>query len=232
MIRLLFGLALGSGVLMVLSGVRGIVVLALPTRRARSRSTVDETALVEALAVWTEQVRDTISGARGLEQALTVTAETAPNLVRPAARRLAARLGVTPLPRALRTFAVEVDHPLADFVVAALVVAAENHVRDFATLLSHLAECCRDDARMRTRVWVARARLRSGVRIIAAVISVFVIGLLILQREYLRAYSTPEGVVVLGLVIAMFSSALLMLMRMGRFETVSRFVAHDRVVGS
>jgi len=86
--------------------------------------------------------------------------------------------------------ATDVDHPLADFVTAALMVAAENHVRDLVSLLTHLAECCRDDVRMRTRVWVARARLRSAVRIIVAVIVSFVAGLLLLQRDYLRAYAS------------------------------------------
>ena len=227
MTRLLFGVLLAAGVLLVLAGCRGVVILRIDAVRPRSRRKVDETVLVEALAVWTEQVRDTIAGARGLEQALTVTSSTAPIVLRSATQRLAARLGVMPLPRALRTFASEVDHPLADFVVAALVVAAENHVRDFAALLSHLAGCCRDDARMRSRVWVARARLRSGVRIIGVVVVTFVLGLFLLQRDYLRTYASAEGAVVMTLVITMFATALFLLNRLGRIGSVSRFVAND-----
>lgn len=227
MVRLCLGLAFGTGVVSILYGLRGVRVLELRRSRTTHRSTGDETTLVEALAVWTEQLRDTMAGARGLEQALVATAVTAPDPLRPAVQRLSSRLGMMPLPRALRGLATDVDHPLADFVTAALMVAAENHVHDLVSLLTHLAECCRDDVRMRTRVWVARARLRSAVRIIVAVIVSFVAGLLLLQRDYLRAYASGAGIVVLLVIITMFATSLMMLVRLGRFESVSRFIARD-----
>lgn len=227
MVRLCLGLAFGTGVVSILYGLRGVRVLELRRSRTTHRSTGDETTLVEALAVWTEQLRDTMAGARGLEQALVATAVTAPDPLRPAVQRLSSRLGMMPLPRALRGLATDVDHPLADFVTAALMVAAENHVHDLVSLLTHLAECCRDDVRMRTRVWVARARLRSAVRIIVAVIVSFVAGLLLLQRDYLRAYASGAGIAVLLVIITMFATSLMMLVRLGRFESVSRFIARD-----
>ncbi len=227
MVRLCLGLAFGTGVISILYGLRGVRVLELRRSRTTHRSTGDETTLVEALAVWTEQLRDTMAGARGLEQALVATAVTAPDPLRPAVQRLSSRLGMMPLPRALRGLATDVDHPLADFVTAALMVAAENHVRDLVSLLTHLAECCRDDVRMRTRVWVARARLRSAVRIIVAVIVSFVAGLLLLQRDYLRAYASGAGIAVLLVIITMFATSLMMMVRLGRFESVSRFIARD-----
>jgi tight adherence protein B len=227
MVRLFIGLASGAGVLFVLFGLRGVRLLEFRGPRSTRLSTKDETELVEALAVWTEQLRDTMAGARGLEQALSATAATAPDPLRPAVQRLSSRLGMMPLPRALKGLATDVDHPLADFVTAALIVAAENHVRDLVSLLTHLAECCRDDVRMRTRVWVARARLRSAVRIISVVIVAFVAGLVLLQRDYLRVYASGSGIGVMVVIIAMFGGALLMLSRLGRFESVSRFVAHE-----
>ena len=227
MVRLCLGLAFGTGVISILYGLRGVRVLELRRSRTTHRSTGDETTLVEALAVWTEQLRDTMAGARGLEQALVATAVTAPDPLRPAVQRLSSRLGMMPLPRALGGLATDVDHPLADFVTAALMVAAENHVRDLVSLLTHLAECCRDDVRMRTRVWVARARLRSAVRIIVAVIVSFVAGLLLLQRDYLRAYASGAGIAVLLVIITMFATSLMMMVRLGRFESVSRFIARD-----
>lgn len=232
MVRLFIGLASGAGVLFVLFGLRGVRVVDFRRPRSTRRSTSDETELVEALAVWTEQLRDTMAGARGLEQALGATAVTAPEPLRPVVQRLSSRLGMMPLPRALKGLAADVDHPLADFVAAALIVAAENHVRDLVSLLTHLAECCRDDVRMRTRVWVARARLRSAVRIISVVIVAFVAGLVLLQRDYLRVYASGSGIGVMVVIIAMFGGALLMLSRLGRFESVSRFVAHEGSVAS
>jgi Flp pilus assembly protein TadB len=93
------------------------------------------------------------------------------------------------------------------------------------SLLSHLADCCRDDVRMRTRIWVARARIRSAVRIIAVVIVAFVVGLVAFNPTYLSPYTTPSGMVALVVVIAMFVASLVLLQRLGRFSAPTRFIA-------
>ena len=106
-IRLLLGLGLATGTLLVLAGMRGVVVMASGQVSPRpSRRTADDTKLVEGLAVWTEQLRDTMAGARGLEQALTVTANTAPVVIRPAVQQLSAELGFTNLPEAVRNLSL------------------------------------------------------------------------------------------------------------------------------
>lgn len=184
-----------------------------------------EMAMVEAIAGWTEQLRDTIAGAAGLEQAIVATAPLAPNPIAPAVSSLAARLGYEPLGSSLRRFAAEVDHPLADFVVAALVVASEHQARDLVGLLGELATAARDDASMRTRVWVGRARTRSAVRIIAVVVVGFVLGLVVLNREYLEPYDDPVGQLVLAGVLATFAVAFVLLDRLGRLAGPERFVA-------
>lgn len=225
-VSLLFGLGLATGMLLALAGMRGVMMTPSVRRMSRpTRRPADDTKLVEALAIWTEQLRDTMAGASGLEQALTVTAQTAPLMIRPAVQRMAARLGFMPVAESVRQFAADVDHSLADFVAAALIAAAEHQVRDMGTLLGHLAACCRDDVRMRTRVWVARSRLRSAVRIIVVVVVGFVAGLVLLNPIYLAPYMTGGGMVVLALVIAMFASSLIMLQKLGRFTAPTRFIA-------
>lgn len=225
-IRILLGLGLATGTLLVLAGMRGVVVMSSGQGSPRpSRRPIDDTKLVEALAIWTEQLRDTIAGARGLEQALTATATTAPLAIRSAVQRLSAQLGFTTLPDAVRIFASEVNHPLADFVAAALITASENQVRDMGSLLSHLADCCRDDVRMRTRIWVARSRIRSAVRIIGVVVIAFVVGLAAFNPTYLAPYTTPSGMVALAVVIAMFAASLVLLRQLGQFSAPTRFIA-------
>lgn len=231
-IRLAFGLMTGAGLLLVVAGSRGVdlfgsSVTAWKSRRRRR----NETELVEALAVWTEQLRDTMAGASGMEQALTVTAQTAPGVLRPAVQGMSARLGFTTLPESVRQFAEDVDHSLADFVAAALITAAENQVRDMGSLLGHLAECCRSDVQMRTRVWVARARLRSAVRIITVVVVLFVLGLYALNPAYLQPYGSPSGLIVLVIIITLFIGSLLLLQRLGRVDTPDRFVARRSLAG-
>lgn len=191
--------------------------------RARGRHQRD-VALVEAIATWAEQLRDTLAAAHGLEQAIGATATLAPPPIAPAVSRLGARVDYEPLPDALRRFADEVDHPLADFVVAALVTAAEKEARELGALLSHLAACARDEARMRTRVWVGRARTRSAVRIIVGVVVAFIAGLLVLDRDYLAPYDSPAGQLALLVILAVFGVAFVSMERLGRQSLPDRFV--------
>lgn len=230
-VRLVLGIITGSGLLLIVAGIRGVDLLGRTTSKIRSRhSRRDETALVEALAVWTEQLRDTMAGASGLEQALSVTSRTAPDILRPAVQKMSARLAFTSLAESARTFADDVDHALADFVAAALITAAENQVRDMGSLLGHLADCCRADVQMRTRIWVARARLRSAVRIITIVVISFILGLYLLNPSYLKPYGSSMGSLMLMVIIAMFGGALHLLQRLGRVDSPDRFVARRTVV--
>ncbi|MFM7127455.1 MAG: type II secretion system F family protein [Actinomycetota bacterium] len=229
--RLVLGVVTGSGLLVIMAGIRGVDLLGRASGRIRARhSRRDETLLVEALAVWTEQLRDTMAGASGLEQALSVTSTTAPDVLRPAVQKMSARLGFTSLAESARSFAEDVDHALADFVAAALITAAENQVRDMGSLLGHLADCCRADVQMRTRIWVARARLRSAVRIITIVVISFVLGLCLLNPSYLKPYGTSIGALVLTVIVAVFGGALYLMQRLGRVDNPDRFVARRTVV--
>jgi Flp pilus assembly protein TadB len=230
-------LAMGTGlgamwfsrwiVLTVVAAAMGWLAPGLPAARARHAR---ELALVEAVATWTEQLRDTLSAANGLEHALGATAALAPPPIAGAVGRLAARHDFEPLADALRQFAHDVDHPAADFVVAALIIAAEQQARDLSSLLGQLADSARDDARMRTRVWVARARSRSAVRIIVVVVVAFVCGLMLLNREYLRPYDSAGGQFVLGVIAVGFIGAFVMMARMGRVGMPERFVARREVL--
>ncbi|CAB4884884.1 unannotated protein [freshwater metagenome] len=215
----------------VLAGVAAGVGWYSPTWLQRRGHHDEELALVEAIATWTEQIRDTLAAANGLEHALGATATLAPAPIAAAVERLAARVDYEPLPDALRRFADDVDHPMADFVVAALVIAAEKEARDLGALLGHLAGSARDEARMRTRVWVGRARSRSAVRIIVAVVVLFVVGLLLFNRPYLQPYDSPGGQLVLAVILFSFGASFVMMSRMGRIAMPQRFVARRSVDG-
>lgn len=226
----LIGMVVGVGVLVIASSFRdSISTKQMTWRRPIRRSQVDDRALVEALAVWIEQLRDTMAGARGLEQAIAATAETAPLVLRPSVIRLADRLDHDSLSNSARAFAEEVDNSLADFVVAVLVTASQQQVRDVGAVLGQLAECCRDEVKMRTRVWVSRARTRSAVRIIIGVLVVFVAGLFTFNRSYLQPYGSASGLVVLTAVIGLFVAALSSMNHLAKFEAPPRFVSNRGV---
>lgn len=225
-------LAVGCGLLVALATrwpvavvIAGIGGFTLPTAIAASGRHRRELARIEAIAGWVEQLRDTLSAANGLEHALVSSARVAPAAIAPEVGRLAARSGYEPLPVSLRRFAGELDHPLGDFVVAALIVASEHQARDLAALLGQLAEAARDEARLRQRVWVGRARTRTAVRVIGGVLTAVIAGLLVLDRDYLSPYDSATGQLVLMVIAAMFAGALVAMERLGRIELPERFIA-------
>jgi len=203
----------------------GVVAAMASTALSRYGKRRDDRTLVDAIAVWTEQLRDMLAGSNGLEQTITTTATHAPAALREPLERLVVSMSYSPLPQALARFARDVNHPTADFVVAALSTAATRQVRELGALLGHLAACARDEARMHTRIWVGRSRTRSAVKIIASVVIVFVGGLVVLSPEYLAPYRTSEGQLVLSVIVLVFFGALLLMQRL------SVIVAPDRFVG-
>ncbi len=81
---------------------------------------------VEALAMWTESLRDTIAGAVGLEQAIPASARGADPVLRPHLDALVDRLrGRMPLAEALQLLADEMNDPSADIIIAALILNSQ-----------------------------------------------------------------------------------------------------------
>jgi len=192
---------------------------------------------IEAVAAWTEMLRDTLAAAAGLEQAIGVTATTAPAPIREQVQGLAARLRRNePLAQSLREFADELDDPVVDLVVAALVMASEHHGRQLTTLLGSLATAARENASMRMRVGAARARTRTSVRVIIGTTLSLAAILMVLDRGYLAPYGTLTGQFVLTIVGMLFAIAFRWLAWMARFAEPPRLIsaapvrAHDQAV--
>ena len=191
------------------------------SKAARDR----ETARTEAIAAWTEMLRDTITGAHGLEEAIMTTSAVAPSAIRSEVVDLAVRLERQPLTSSLEAFADDLAHATADLVVAALRLASAGAVGDLAELLGTLAVSARDEAGMRLRVEAARARLRTAVRVITGCTLVTALGLLVLNRPYLAFYGTVAGQAILALVGGLWAASLVWLGRLADFVTPERFLA-------
>ncbi len=185
-------------------------------------------AKTEAIAAWAEMLRDSMAAADGVEEAIEATVPIAPPPIRPAVALLDAARRSRPLPDALRDFGVEVDHPAADLVVQALVIAAEGEGTDFSRVLSRLAAITRGEVRMRLRVEVGRAALRTSARMILVILCVGVVGISLLSRDYLEPYSSPEGQVILVAVAGLFASGCVLLERMSRIDLPQRFAPRRR----
>jgi tight adherence protein B len=189
-------------------------------RAARDRGI----ARTEAIAGWAESLRDTISGARGLEAALASTAPVAPLAIRPELSAFAERVYREPLPAALRALADDLAHPTADLVVAALSMAASGSVRDLGELLGTLAVAAREEASMRLRVDAARARMRTAVQVIAACTLVTAAGLVAFNPSYVSIYSSALGQLVLAVIAGIWGVSLWWIARMSEFAVPERFL--------
>ncbi|MBC9718013.1 type II secretion system F family protein [Streptomyces sp. TRM66268-LWL] len=198
-------------------------VLTLPRLLGGDRQAAARTERLEAIATWTEMLRDTLSAAAGLEQAILATVPVAPPALKVPAEALAARIeDGAPLADALRAFADEVDDPVADMAVAALVMAAERQARQLAPLLGALAQSTREQVVMRLRTEAGRARVRTSVRVITATTLGLAAGLVVLNRPYLGPYGTGLGQLVLGLVGALFGVGLWWLAKIATLGEESR----------
>ncbi len=183
------------------------------------------TARTEAIAAWTEMVRDSIAAASGLEEAIAATAPVAPDAIRTEVTVLVRRLEHQSLPGALSAFGVEVAHPSADLVVAALNIAARMEASDMTGLLSRLAEAIRGEARMRIRVEVGRTRVRTATRVILGVVAATLVLLAAFNPGYLASYDSAAGQLVLAFIGAIFALGGWLLLRMAELDMPERFSA-------
>ena len=229
----------GSGLLVLLAtgwiagaALAGLAVLAGPKLlggRAARAAAIDRT---EAVASWTEMIRDSIVAASGLEEAIVATASVAPRPIAAEVTRLVRRLEHQRMPEALGAFGAELDHPSGDLVVAALVLAARLEASDLASLLSRLAEATRGEARMRIRVEVGRTRVRTATKVIVGVVAAAVLFLALVNRGYLEVYDSPAGQVVLVIVAGVFALGGWLLNRMAAIDLPDRFNARTTALGS
>ena len=190
-----------------------------------TRHLTDQRELVEGIATFAELLRDSVSSAAGLEQAIRTVAGSVPQVIRPAVVRLTADMRYGRTEDALRQFAEEVAHPTSDFVVAALLTAVQHQTRDLSGLLTQLSDSARDECRLYMRVWVSRARTRSAVRIVGASLAAFVGALFLFSPAYLAPYASMTGAVALVVVACGFASGLYLLDRMATFSPPGRLIS-------
>lgn len=201
----------------------------LPTLVGPDREHTAQVDRVEAVASWTEQVRDLMAGAAGLHQAIATTVPIAPAVIRDDVDVLATQLqqGVPPQ-QALQEFADRVHAPTSDLVAAALSSAATRQAADLGTLLTSLAQAARDQAAMLVRLAATRARIRTSARIVTAVTLGMAAGLFVLNADYLNAYDTGLGQLVLLGIGGLWALGLLWLKRLTRTDLGPRVLVPER----
>lgn len=207
----------------------GALVLFWPAMFGGARAEREAIARLEGLAAWIESLRDTIAGAVGLEQAIPATTYAAAPSIKPQLRILVDRLRVrVAMPVALQRFADDLDDPSADLVVATLILNARLRGPGLRQVLSSLAEAARDELDMRQRVFAGRSATRRSVQIVAGFSVLFVLGLSVLNRDYVEPYGSVLGQMVLCVVVGLFAAGFLWMRRLSGVVTPARFLVATR----
>ena len=180
---------------------------------------------VEALATWTEQLRDVLMAGDQPIGAIQATVSTCPEPVRPQVRALASRLGRQPEQLVLRQFADELDDPTADLIAAGLLVALTKGGRA-ERVLSSLAQQARHQAERRKLLEAEREPARREVWWVTGMMTAQLVGGLVFARSsYLAPYRTLSGQVVLCVLLGAFLALIVYVQRLSRFTRPARFLS-------
>jgi tight adherence protein B len=197
----------------------------LPAVIGPDRDHTRRVARIEAIATWTESLRDNLSGAAGLEQAITTSAIESPEPIRDEVTRLAVRLQRSwRLTATLRAFAAELADPTADLVVAGLLMAARGSAGQLGDVLGELAASARAKVASRQRIAASRKSNRTSARVIVGVTLGMAVGLTLLNRRYLTPFDTITGQLVLLAAGACFAFAFVWLARLMRDRDTARIL--------
>jgi tight adherence protein B len=227
---LLIGLLIGLG-LYVLTGW----VIAVPAATAAAfmaaslRTGRTSTQIIEqldALQEWTLMLSGLMIGNQSLQQAIVESARTAPAPIHAPVTTLSQRLTRSVDPgRALRMFADELDDATADLIASTLLLGFREP-RGLADVMRRLAGSVADDVKNRRAVEAARAAPRSAAKVVTLILSSLVVFVLVTNRSYIAAYSTPTGQLILAALLSLYAGLLWWMHR------VTRPPVQPRIIGT
>lgn len=208
----------------------GVAILVLAWR-GLSGAAGERLAVVrlEALANWTESLRDTIAGAVGLEQAIPSSLRAAGPSIREPLARMVDRLHTrTPMAEALRRFAADLNDASADLVIAALIINARLRGPGLRDLLGALSGSVREELDMRRKVNAQRRSTRRSAQIVVAISVGLALGLAIFDRGYVHVYDSVFGQIVLLIIAALYGGGILWMRSLAKFTPPERLLAPER----
>ena len=197
--------------------------------RARRRR---QLARSEAIAVWSEMLRDLLVSNAGLHEAIGKSARVAPAVIRDEVNALYVRSQRGDLSGALARFADEMDDAIADTVVTALQIAEQRAVSDLGSMLAAVATSTRETVAMQLRINATRARTYRTAQLIAGIMAFFVGLLIVTNRDYMEPFGSFAGQVVLLAVAGLIGAsiwAMIVLSRPAHSERLLRVTATTTV---
>ena len=194
---------------------------------------VEQTQIVqlEALVMWTESLRDTITARASLEMAIPASAGSAPPAIRPELTRLVGLVRArVPLDRALLALSVELNDASADKVIGSLILNVRQRGSGLATVLTSLAAAARAELDQRRRVSAGRASMRRSVQLVVIITLLFAVFLVIFSQAYVKPYASVSGQVTLAVVVGLFAAAFIWMRKLAGGDPVQPFLSRGENV--
>ena len=196
-----------------------------PVMFGAARETASKIDRLEAVATWTESLRDTIAGSIALEEAIRNTASAAPPTIQGPLQRMVGALAVhVPLPQALAQFAEDFEDESIDLVAAALILNSRLRGPGLVATLTALATSTREELDMRRRIEQERKTLRRDARTIMIWSIGFAAVLAVFSRSYMTPYATVPGQFMLAIVVGIFVAGLIWMRKLADVRPHERFL--------
>jgi Flp pilus assembly protein TadB len=223
-IAVVAGLAMFAVTLWPVAAIATAVAVLVMPKLAFVRSQRKRTAMLEGLEQWVRRLSDMLSASRGLEDALELSARTAPAAVAGPVSVLAARLQArTGTEQALRAFAAEINDLAGDRIAAALIIASSRRGGAAREVLSALAALLARDVAARREIEAERAQHRTTIKWIVAFVLGFTV-FAVLNRSYSAPFGTVTGQLVMAIVVLLYAAGFWWLHRLGAMPSPGRFL--------
>ena len=165
--------------------------------------------LSDAVATFAEMLRDTLSAAAGLQQAVMAAAPLAPEPITTPCMRLAEQIDTgTSLAEAVATWADQVADRHADVVAGCLIIASRRQSGNTAAVLNNVAASAREQASIRRRAVASQAKPRTSVRVTICVVLALFGMLMFGDAQFMAPYDSLRGQIVLVVAAGVFGVAL------------------------
>ncbi len=218
-------IALMLSALPVLALIAGLIASMLPVVLLRRRADQLDRAVRTA---WPEAIDALVSGVRAgmsLSEALGALAERGPQPLRPAMSGFVAEMRATgSFDDAMRSLQDRLADPIADRVVACLLIARDVGGSDLGRVLRNLGALIREDARIRAEIEGRQSWTVSAARLAVAAPWITV-ALLCTRSDAVQAYRTPAGGLVLLGAAAVSVVAYRLMIRIGRLPAEQRVLS-------
>jgi Flp pilus assembly protein TadB len=179
---------------------------------------------LEAIEEWSRSLAGVLTTGVGLEQALLVSAQSAPGPIAPEVNRLAARLKARwSTEAALYGLASDLADTTGDLVSAQLILSARRRGSGLARSLEILSQSVAADIRTRRQVEADRAKPRATAKWVT-LITVIVLAVLFFSGQYIDPYRTSVGQIAFIALVAAYAGVLVWMKRLTRGVPAIRLI--------